>query len=132
MQSEIESVNGAKEKSGKMRKERKEDPKKRIERKGDPKEDPKKRMERKEDPKEDPKKRKEDQKEDPKENQKEYPKEDASEIAKDDPKEDASEVGNEGASSSKVPSLVVAEEVEEPSVLLLEKENSTLSDKVKE
>ncbi|XP_056846239.1 uncharacterized protein LOC130497459 [Raphanus sativus] len=122
MQSERESVNGAKEKFGKKRKERKEDPK----------EDPKKRMERKEDPKEDPKKRKEDQKKDPKEDQKEDPKEDASEVAKDDPKEDVSEVGNEGASSSKVPSLVVAEEVEEPSVLLLEKENSTLSDKVKE
>ncbi|XP_056850744.1 uncharacterized protein LOC130500065 [Raphanus sativus] len=119
--SERESVNGAKEKSGKKRKERKEDPK----------EDPKKRMERKEDPKEDPKKRME-RKEDPKEDQKGDPKEDASEVAKDDPKEDASEVGNEGASSSKVPSLVVAEEVEEPSVLLLEKENSTLSDKVKE
>ncbi|XP_056861976.1 uncharacterized protein LOC130509804 [Raphanus sativus] len=134
--SERESVNGAKEKSGKKRKERKEDPKedpkKRMERKEDPKEDPKKRMERKEDPKEDPKKRNEDQKEDPKEDQKEDPKEDASEVAKDDPEEDASEVGNEGASFSKVPSLVVAEEVEEPSVLLLDKENSTLSDKVKE
>ncbi|XP_056862261.1 uncharacterized protein LOC108832548 [Raphanus sativus] len=94
------------------------------------------RTERKEDPKEDPKKRKEDQKEDPKEDQKEDqkedPKEDASEVAKDDPKEDASEVANEGASSSKVSSLVVAEEVEEPSVLLLEKEKSTLSDKAKE